>query len=217
MWPNPPGWPLPYLHCVSLGLTSATLVVCSYLRSSGLPHTSWNQDTSLADSHALRHPRSHSGFSGWPLRTAGDVASRNWMMGGCGAHGLSLGNREAGTSGQPGSSPLGPGRPWLHQVNKGSTKDPSLLILTCRLGVGDCRLSTHCRRYLNSGGDMVGSQDWGPPAPSRHAGPRVRLVRPGETSCVCFCTSVGLQLQTVNRPHIPPSAGTRPSPSSPPA
>lgn len=42
-WPNPPGWPPPYLHWVSLGLTSATLVVCSYLRSSGLPHTSWNQ------------------------------------------------------------------------------------------------------------------------------------------------------------------------------
>ena len=171
-------------------------------------------DASLADSHALRHPRSHSGFSGWPLRTAGGVASRDWMMGGCGAHGLSLGDREAGTSGQPGSSPLGLGRPWLHQVNKGSTKDPSLLTLTCRVGVGDCRLSTHCRRwYLISGGDMVGSQDWGPPAPSRHAGPRVRLVRPGETSCVCFCTSVGLWLQIVNRTHVPPLAGTRPRPS----
>ena len=109
------------------GLALATLVVGLDLRSSGptqlLPEPDIHLDASLADSHALRHPRSHCGFSGWPLRPAGGIASRNWMIGGCGAHGLSLGDREAGTSGEPGvlsprsrQTPLVPGQ---QRINKG--------------------------------------------------------------------------------------------------
>lgn len=111
------------------------------------------------------------------------------------------------------SSPLGPGRPRLYRVNKGSIKDHFLLTLTCRGGGGGLQtLSAHCGRYLNSAGDMVGSQDWGPPAPSRHAGPLVRLARPGEPSWACCRTSVSLRLQTPDRPHVPPWQELGPGP-----
>lgn len=169
-------------------------------------------DASPANSHALRHPRSHSGFSGWPLRPAGGAASRNWMMGGCGAHGLSLGDREAGTSGQPGVL-----SPWSMQTLVAPGQQ--------RINKGPLPLHSH----LQGGGGGLQTEHTLPAVPQfrgRHgavtglgAPSALQTRRPSSQTGQAGRDFVRVLLHLGGPPAAdpgqatrPPSAGTRPRP-----
>lgn len=199
------------------GLALATLVVCLDLRSSGptplLPEPDIHLDASLADSQALRHPRSHWGFSGWPLRPAGGAASRNWMMGGCGANGLNLGDREAGTSGQP--DVLSPQSrqtlvvPGQQRINKGPLPHSHLQ----GSGWGTADTEHTLREVPQLGGRHGGVAGLGAPS-------TLQTHRPSSQTGQAGRAFVGMRLH-LSEPLAadpgqatrPPSAGTRPRPS----
>lgn len=134
------------------------------------------------------------------------------MMGGCGAHGLSLGDREAGTSGQPGSL-----SPWSRQtlvapgqqrINKGPLPPHSHL----QGGGGGLQTEHTLQAVPQFGGRHGGVTGLGAPSALQTRRPLSQTGQAGRDFVRMLLHLGGPLAADPGQATRPPSAGTRPRP-----